>query len=62
MQRIKSFESGSILYVVATPIGNLKELSPRAQEILNSVDYIASEDTRTTASLLKQFNIFKLFR
>ena len=59
MQRIKSFESGSILYVVATPIGNLKELSPRAQEILNSVDYIASEDTRTTASLLKQFNIFK---
>ena len=59
MQRIKSFEHTSILYVVATPIGNLKELSPRAQEVLSNVDYVASEDTRTTASLLKQFNISK---
>lgn len=59
MHRIKSYESCSILYVVATPIGNLKELSPRAKEILASVDFVASEDTRTTSSLLKQFNISK---
>ena len=59
MQRIKSFEQQSILYVVATPIGNLKEFSPRAIEVLSSCDYVASEDTRTTASLLKQFNINK---
>ena len=59
MQRIKSFESGAILYVVATPIGNLKELTPRAIEVLNSVDYVASEDTRTTALLLSKFNISK---
>ena len=55
MQRIKSFENDAILYVVATPIGNLKELSLRGQEVLSSVDFVASEDTRTTASLLKQF-------
>lgn len=59
MQRIKSFENEAILYVVATPIGNLKELTPRAQEILSSVSYVASEDTRTTASLLKVFGINK---
>ena len=59
MQRIKSFEHTTVLYVVATPIGNLKELSSRAQEVLSSVDYVASEDTRTTASLLKQFGISK---
>ena len=59
MQRIKSFENGAILYVVATPIGNLKELTPRAIEVLNSVDYVASEDTRTTALLLSKFNISK---
>ncbi|MBE6142372.1 MAG: 16S rRNA (cytidine(1402)-2'-O)-methyltransferase [Erysipelotrichaceae bacterium] len=59
MQRIKSFENDAILYVVATPIGNLKELSLRGQEVLSSVDFVASEDTRTTASLLKQFGISK---
>ena len=59
MQRIKSFENDAILYVVATPIGNLKELSLRGQEVLSSVDFVASEDTRTTASLLKQFGINK---
>ena len=61
MQRIKSFENTSILYVVATPIGNLKELTPRAQEIFSIVDFIASEDTRTTASLIKAFGINKPF-
>lgn len=61
MKRIKSFENndGAILYIVATPIGNLSELSPRAQEVLSSVDFVASEDTRTTALLLSRFNISK---
>lgn len=59
MNRIKSNFSEAILFVVATPIGNLKELSPRAIEVLNQVDLICSEDTRTTASLLSNFNISK---
>lgn len=45
------------LYVVSTPIGNLADLSDRARATLAEVDVVACEDTRTTAKLLKHFNI-----
>ncbi len=47
------------LYVVGTPIGNLSDLSPRGIETLESVDYIAAEDTRVTLRLLTHFGIKK---
>ena len=45
------------LYVVATPIGNLADWSPRAREVLTTADLIAAEDTRHTRRLLNHFNI-----
>lgn len=48
-----------ILYVVGTPIGNMGDMSPRAVETLNEVDFIAAEDTRVTVKLLNHFNIKK---
>ena len=47
------------LYIVGTPIGNLGDFSPRAQETLRTVDFIAAEDTRVTAKILNHFEIRK---
>lgn len=47
------------LYVVGTPIGNLGDISPRALQVLNAVDFIAAEDTRVTLKLLNHFEIKK---
>jgi 16S rRNA (cytidine1402-2'-O)-methyltransferase len=45
------------LYVVATPIGNLADLSPRARQVLRSADAVCAEDTRHTRQLLAHFGI-----
>ena len=45
------------LYIVPTPVGNLADMTPRAIEVLNSVDTVLAEDTRTSGVLLKHFGI-----
>ena len=60
IKRELNFEGNSpLLYLIASPIGNLKEFPPRAIEVLNDMDYVACEDTRNTGKLLKLFNIDK---
>lgn len=60
MKITKSFdEKKPTLYLVPTPIGNLKEITSRALEVLNAVDVIAAEDTRNTKKLLMAYGIQK---
>lgn len=58
MNRQKSFENNQpTLFLVATPIGNLSEMTYRAVDTLKNVDFIAAEDTRNTVKLLNHFEI-----
>ncbi|HET9950470.1 MAG TPA: 16S rRNA (cytidine(1402)-2'-O)-methyltransferase [Candidatus Eisenbacteria bacterium] len=54
---VEGLVSGGTLYLVATPIGNLDDFSPRGQRVLGAVDAIAAEDTRHTGQLLSRFGI-----
>lgn len=60
IKRELNFEGDSpLLYLIATPIGNLKEFPPRAIETISGMDFIACEDTRNTGKLLHFFSLDK---
>jgi len=58
-RELNFFGNKPLLYLIATPIGNLSELSPRALETIKEMDFIAAEDTRHSGELLASFGIKK---
>ena len=57
MIRSSELEKKNALYVISSPIGNLKDITLRALETIKDVDYLFCEDTRVTSKLLAHYNI-----